>query len=174
VSDYQKKIEDMILFVPNSQFSLKPENIDSADIKGIEFISKYNFRDKWKILSNYTFQRAINTSDISYVKGKFLPLRPMHEWNGSVIYKFPKIEIGGEVTFIGATFRDRTNEYVNFQQARWIYNIFLNYEIYKDSEKNKELLLGIEIKNILNYRTYDIIGYPLPGRSIYFTLSAVF
>ena len=174
VSIFHKKIEDMILFIPNSQFSLKPENIDSADIKGIELISKYYYKDKWKLLSNYTYQRAINTSDISYVKGKFLPLRPLHEWNGSVIYKFPKVEIGGEVTFIGATFRDRTNEYVNYQQARWIYNLFLNYELIKDTEKNKELLLGIEIKNILNYRTYDIIGYPLPGRSIYFTLSAVF
>jgi iron complex outermembrane receptor protein len=46
--------------------------------------------------------------------------------------------------------------------------------VFKDPETNKELMIGLDIRNILNYRTYDIIGYPLPGRSVYLTISGVF
>jgi len=174
ISGFEKSIQDMILFVPNSQFSLRPENIDSANIKGIELVTKFILNDKWKLLSNYTYQKALNTSDIPYLKGKYLPLRPMHEWFGSVSYRYKKLEVGGEINFIGATYRDRSNEFINFQEARWIYNSFLQYTVYKDSETNKELMVGLDIRNILNYRTYDIIGYPLPGRSVYLTISGVF
>lgn len=174
ISYFRKNIRDMILFIPNSQFSLRPENVDSADIKGLEWSIKMNLNSGWKFISNYTYQRAINTSNINYLKGKFLPLRPMHEWSAILGYKKNRWELGLESTFIGATFRDRTNEYANFQEARWIYGTYYNYKIFEQNERIQELMLGIEVRNILNYRTYDIIGYPLPGRSVYFTISAVF
>jgi iron complex outermembrane recepter protein len=174
LSLFEKRIQDMILFIPNSQFSLRPENVDSATITGLEWSSKLQFLENWKLISNYTYQRAINTSDISYLNGKYLPLRPMHEWFGSLSYRFHKLEVGGEINFIGASFRDRTNEYVNYQEARWIYNGFFQYTAIKDTQLNRELMIGLDIRNLLDYRTYDIIGYPLPGRNFYLTLSGVF
>lgn len=164
----------MILFIPNSQFSLRPENVDSAYISGLEWSSKLQFFENWKLISNYTYQKAINTSSISYLNGKYLPLRPMHEWFGALSYRFHKLEVGGEIHFIGASFRDRTNEYVNYQEARWIYNAFFQYTAFKDTQLNRELMIGLDIRNLLDYRTYDIIGYPLPGRNFYLTLSGVF
>lgn len=76
VAIFSRKITNMILFVPNSQFALKPENVDSASIKGAEFGFKTIYNNMIKFDSNYTYQKAINTSDISYLKGKYLPLRP--------------------------------------------------------------------------------------------------
>lgn len=171
-SFYYKKIEDMILFVPNSQFSLRPENVDRADIRGMEWSVKFNLKEKWKFSSTYTYQKAVNISDVSYLNGKYLPLRPLHEWYGLAAYKFSRAEIGFEPTFIGASFRDRSNEYVNYQPSRWIYSLYFNWSVYKTEEK--ELSVNLDLRNILDTRAYDIIGYPLPGRMFYLTVSGVF
>ncbi|MDX1957278.1 MAG: TonB-dependent receptor plug domain-containing protein [Leptospiraceae bacterium] len=172
-SIFRKSIQDMILFIPNSQFTVRPDNIDSADIRGFEISNKLNWKE-WRFQSNYTYTRAINTSSVSYLNGKFLPLRPLHEWHGLVAYKWKQFHFGFEPVFIGATFRDRTNEFTSYQDARWIYNLFFNIELYKDKEQQKEVLLGIDLRNVLDNRVFDIIGYPLPGRNFYATLSATF
>lgn len=172
---FQKQITDMILFIPNSQFTLRPENIDSASIKGIEFTQNLTINDRWKLESNYTYQKAINTSDTSYLKGKYLPLRPVNEWHGSISRRFNKAEIGFESNFIGAVFKDRANEYQNYQPARWIYNTFFTYYFKRQTEDDsRELFITFEIKNITDKRAEDIVGYPLPGRIWYGTLSGRF
>ena len=182
ISLFQKKIQDMILLIPNSQFSLRPENIDSARITGIEATSKLKFREFLKLDLNYTYQKAINTSDVSYLKGKYLPLRPLHDFFGKIGYLGKKIETGWESEYTGAVFTDRSNDYYSYRRGRWIHGIYLTFFIpgSKNPEKNKSSwekaswTLNFEVKNILNYHTYDTIGYPLPGRLYYFTLGAQF
>lgn len=176
ISYFSKKIQDMILFVPNSQFSLRPENIDSAMIRGFEFSQKFDLFRMVKLESNYTYQRAINTSDVSFLKGKYLPLRPKNEWMGGVSYYNKFVETGFEAVFIGAVFKDRTNEYANYQPSRWIYNVYFTYYFGgKDPDKkSRELMLTFEVKNISNIRAEDIVGYPLPGRIWYATVSGKF
>ena len=175
IAYFQKSITDMILFVPNSQFTLRPENIDSASIKGIEFTQNLTLFERWKLESNYTYQKAINTSETTYLKGKNLPLRPVNEWHGSISRRFDKFEFGLENIFIGAVFKDRANEYQNYQPARWLHNIFFTYYIKRSTEEdNREFLLTLEVKNITDKRAEDIVGYPLPGRIWYGTVSGRF
>jgi outer membrane receptor protein involved in Fe transport len=175
IAYFQKSITDMILFVPNSQFTLRPENIDSASIKGIEFTQNLTLFERWKLESNYTYQKAINTSDTTYLKGKYLPLRPVNEWHGSISRRFDNFELGLENIFIGAVFKDRANEYQNYQPARWLHNIFFTHYIKRSTEEdNREFLLTLEVKNITDKRAEDIVGYPLPGRIWYGTVSGRF
>jgi len=175
IAYFQKSITDMILFVPNSQFTLRPENIDSASIKGIESTQNLTLFERWKLESNYTYQKAINTSETTYLKGKNLPLRPVNEWHGSISRRFDKFEFGLENIFIGAVFKDRANEYQNYQPARWLHNIFFTHYIKRSTEEdNREFLLTLEVKNITDKRAEDIVGYPLPGRIWYGTVSGRF
>lgn len=177
IAYFKKTIESMILFVPNSQFTLRPENVDSALIRGFEFSLKLKLYKKIMLDSNYTYQKAINTSDVTYLKNKYLPLRPLHEWQAGVeYYQQDKFETGFRTTFIGAVFKDRTNEYQNYEPARWLHNIYFSFYIYKAKVDNasKELKVTFEAKNILDKRAFDIVGYPLPGRSYYVTLNAKF
>ncbi|WCL50025.1 TonB-dependent receptor [Leptospira sp. GIMC2001] len=172
ISWFKKMIRDMILFVPNSQFSLRAENIDGADIQGIE-TGHSMFWKSWKLRTNYTYQIAKNRSASPNLNGKFLPLRPMHELYSSLTYSLANWQIGGEFTYIGAVFRDRTNEYVNYLPARDIYGAFVSYSLWK-GEKEEELKVSFEVKNILNKQFSDIIGYPLPGRIWYCNLDYKF
>ncbi|TGK15263.1 TonB-dependent receptor [Leptospira fluminis] len=181
VSYFRKRISDMILFIPNSQFTLRPENIDSAKIDGAEVSQKTEFKG-WKFLIDYTYQSAINTSDAPYLKGKYLPLRPKHELSSTLGYRAKRWEGGVELVYVGAVFKDRTNEYINYQPARQIWNLYLTFVLYSSSEGEgkatekapQELLLTLDFRNAGDKRVEDIVGYPLPGRNWFATLSGRF
>ncbi|TGK19643.1 TonB-dependent receptor plug domain-containing protein [Leptospira stimsonii] len=188
VSYFSKDIKDMILFLPNSQFTLRPENVDSAKIRGLEFSHREDWKYGFKFLFNYTYQSAINNSSSPYLNGKVLPLRPRHEFSSTISWKGKRIETGLELLYIGAVFRDRTNEYINYIPARQIWNCFFTLVLFsepgestkdsfgnlKESALSKEFLLTLEVKNFTDKRISDLIGYPLPGRSWYATLSMRF
>ncbi|MCC5814223.1 MAG: TonB-dependent receptor plug domain-containing protein [Leptospira sp.] len=196
VSIFRKRIQDMILFVPNSQFSLRAENVDAAKIDGVEWNQNFNFKN-WNWIVNYTYQKALNDSDSPNLKDKFLPLRPMHELFTSISYRIKSFTVGVELTYIGAVFRDRTNEYINYLPARDIYGAFFSYVFWgsydnskvesdrsrKNSTSNRnirepstdqELRINFEIKNVGDNQFEDFIGYPLPGRMWYLGVSYVF
>ncbi|MCX7998180.1 MAG: TonB-dependent receptor, partial [Leptospiraceae bacterium] len=79
-------------------------------------------------------------------------------------------------TFVGAVFKDRSNEYQNYEPGRWLHNVYFSYYISPSLINNivKELKFTLETKNILDRRAFDIVGYPLPGRTYYATLIAKF
>ena len=71
--------DDLIVPVQNSQSTVRSENVDAAEILGLETSLRL---DLWKTASlsaNYTYLHAINRSDTSYHAGKRLPGRPVHE-----------------------------------------------------------------------------------------------
>ncbi len=164
----------MILFVPNSQFTLRPENVDAARIRGAELSGRVQAFDAVKVFGNYTYQRAINDSDVESLRGKYLPLRPLHEFSGGLALYNDHWESGIEGIYVGAVFRDRTNELPGWVAPRWLYNYYIRWSLYGSHDKDRELLVGLEIKNIQNRRVTDIVGYPLPGRAAYVTLSYKF
>lgn len=195
ISIFHKTIQDMILFLPNSQFTLRPDNVDSARMDGMEFANTLSWKS-WKWVLNYTYQRAINTSDSPALKGKFLPLRPMHELFTSLSYQWNRWLIGAEYIYIGAVFRDRTNEFINYLGPRDIYGAFLTFVLWEEipskAQENysfdkeigsirnqshsykKELRLNFEVKNIGDKQFADFVGFPLPGRMWFLGVSYVF
>lgn len=171
----------MILFIPNSQFTLRPENLDAAEITGVEWSNQFEVNAMWRFHLNYTYQEAINRSDISYLNGKYLPLRPLHEMHSGLSWFNQTWELGGEAVYVGATFRDRTNEATGYVPARWLYNFFMNFQFgevlsrtRKQKRPRKRWRVNLDVKNVLDERATDINGFPLPGRAVYFSLACTF
>jgi outer membrane cobalamin receptor len=169
IAHFRKKIYDMILFLPNSQFTLRPENVDSASINGVETSHTITWNRGIKFNFQYTYQNPKNTSEAPALNGKYLPLRSKSQMSSQITYFQDWGEIGLEYLFIGANFRDRTNEYFGYLPARQIYNCFFTYVPYKDEELQRQFLLTFEIRNFTNKQVEDLVGYPLPGRSFYLT-----
>ncbi|MBE7439532.1 MAG: TonB-dependent receptor [Spirochaetales bacterium] len=178
LTGYKRIIEDMILFVPNSRFTLRPENVDRAVIRGVELKAEMDFFSRLKLYSSYTYQLAINDSNISYLRGKYLPLRPMHESHSGLVYYNEYLSAGLDIIYVGAVFRDRTNEYPGYVEPRWIYGSHLSFHLLRKGSSNQaeryepeeKLTLSLRVNNIQNRRMTDINGYPLPGRSAYVQL----
>lgn len=169
ISIFQKRIYDMILFLPNSQFTLRPENVDQALIRGLETSHNMIWNKGIKFNFNYTYQDAKNYSDSPALNGKYLPLRSKSQGSALLALFNEFSEIGLEYQYIGANFRDRTNEYLGYLPARQFWNLYLQFIPYKNLETGNELVLGFEVRNLTDKRVEDLVGYPLPGRSYYFT-----
>lgn len=173
---YRRIVEDMILFVPNSQFTLRPENVDAADIRGVEANARLDLFSRIKANLSYTYQSAINQSDVSFLRGRYLPLRPLHEFAGTLSYYTDDFEVGGEAVFVGAAFRDRTNEPTAFVDSRWLFHLFASLTLYENEPADggpggQKLEAGLEVRNLLDERVVDVSGFPLPGRAVYGVLS---
>lgn len=175
---FRRIVRDLILFVPNSQFTLRPENVDAADIRGVELSAQLDLLDMFKGDVSYTYQAAINQSDVQFLRGRYLPLRPLHEMTAALSYYNDSIEVGGEAAYVGAVFRDRTNEPTAYVGPRWLFHLFASWNIFEersdDGRINEKLSVGLELRNVFNERVVDIAGFPLPGRAIYGVLSYQF
>ncbi|HBS05846.1 MAG TPA: hypothetical protein DEA96_12825 [Leptospiraceae bacterium] len=168
---FQRNIRDMILFIPNSRFTLRAENVDAASIKGIENSADLQWR--WLgVFVRYTYQEAINQGDVRFARGRYLPLRPLHDFTGGFSITYSIFRTGFESNYTGAVFQDRSNDFFFYQEPRWLHNFFLECRLLESPEHALDFRL--DVNNLLNDRTEDLIGYPIPGRSVYASLQYSF
>jgi len=172
-------VEDLIAYVQNSQNTVRPENIDDAQILGAEASLRTVFFNVLAVEGNYTYLYGINQSDKPYHRGKRLPGRPEHE-------AFAKIEVRRDFDLIGASMWMDTDyagsnylDQANFKQdtlARLFFGAGLRI-----SHHASGFSLTLQAKNIFDKITArdedgrlrqirDFEGFPLPGRAIFATL----
>ena len=159
VNYFNRQVEDLILFISNSQKTMISINADKANIQGAEFsftakISKY-FRSRFQ----YTLMNAINQSSLPYYNNKYLPYQPKHKFNINLNVGVTQYRLLFDFDYIGANYRDRYNSYYFYLDKRYyLSSSFIVYFI------NKKYQLSFIIKNILDEKSYDVIGFPLPSR----------
>lgn len=152
--------QDLILFVQNSQYTVKPFNIERARIFGLEFGGSYTVA-RLRGSVEYTFQRAEDTSATFY-RGNPLPGRPRQQLNlrlerpsryGSPFYEFD---------FTGHNYLDRANRVLN--KGVRSHNLGL-------SGSRGSARWTLEVRNLFNALSSDVLAFPLPGRSFSLTYS---
>jgi len=171
--------EDLIVYVQNSQNTIRPENADAARILGAEASAGLGLGELVTFQANYTYLNAINKSDRPYHDGKFLPGRPAHEAYGKVAVGKTFERWGAsfwlDVDYAGESYLDQAN-LKRDSLARLLFG--LGYRIERPREG---LSLTLVVKNLFD--TYviedadgsrhplrDYEGFPLPGRSVFVTL----
>ena len=166
---FYHRYKDLILFIQNSQTTVQARNISEASVWGYEISWGADILNFIKIRGNYTYQDSEDKSSISYWKGNRLAGRPVHEIFNKVEFVWPDYgKLFYELNFIGDYYLDRANFYK--VKERTIHNIGIT-AWYK---KERNPTLTFEIKNLTDERSYDFLGYPLPGRAYYLTFNYTF
>jgi outer membrane receptor protein involved in Fe transport len=155
---------NLILFFPNSQQTTKPVNIGAARIRGWEFSIAAGLGTGLRISANYTRLDTEDTSDIPYYQGNELAGRPRDDAALAASYRTRWWGATWETHYIGANFLDRAN--MQEIPARVIHNA-----IAQAFTPVSGLSISVEVRNLTDDRVYDVSGFPLPGRSVYTTLS---
>ena len=163
---FNNRIENMIIFIQNSQRTSRPDNIGRAEIAGLEMSIGLSLRLPITFNGNYTFQRAVNQSDIPSRKGKILPGRPVHELSGKVVYLWSVGSFFYSHDFTALNYLDVANQYTT--HSRSIHDVGLSLNLLEP------ILITLEVKNLTDNRIEDIFGYPLPGRSYFITAKSHF
>lgn len=179
------EVEDLILFVQNSQQTLRAENIGRARLVGSEFALTAGPTRHLRVTANYTF---LSPQDLVQ-EGNELPGRARHEayargdtgpWplgplRASV---FADAEVVAGMFFDQANFRPMPRR------------IFVGGGLKLQLRRWSEFSLTVEGKNLLDAKTetveinpggyratvalQDYVGYALPGRAVYAMARVVF
>ena len=176
---FSSDLEDAIVIVPSSVNLFTSKNIGGATIRGQEVSGRAAMLDRLALTTNYTHQDATDTGDDGDYRGKQLPGRPAHEayarlelfwapsrplplgawaaraWPGRVFY---------DVSLIADNFLDRAN--VRRVGSRTYHGVGLDLTL-----PWRGVHLAWELKNFTNDQTADALGFPLPGRSMFLTVS---
>jgi outer membrane cobalamin receptor len=159
-----------------------PENVAAARIRGHELSVRTTLFDRLLFTANYTHQDAIDASGERAYDGNRLPGRPVHEayarlelvwsparplpwaplarlWPGRVFY---------DVNLIAENFLTRFNieRPSNLVGSRALHGVGADVTI-----PWWDLRVAFEVKNLTDDQTSDAAGFPLPGRSLFVTLS---
>jgi outer membrane cobalamin receptor len=163
---FRSDVDNLIVFVQNSQSTARAENIGAARIMGHEVSWSATAWRHLRLYGNYTFQDAADTS-ATFSRGTVLPGRPRHELHqafelfseyGKLVYEFE---------YIAENFLDRANAFV--VDNRLLHNLSLTV-----LPLGKRLKLTFEVKNLTDNQVADFRGFPLPGRAYFGTVEARF
>lgn len=157
-------VEDLILFFQNSQYTVKPKNIGTARIEGFELSGAGTFGGALRLSGQWSRIEARDTGPIPYYNGNLLPGRPLHEAAGAAELLRRRWSAAWEVHYIGRNYLDRAN--LHEVPGRVLHDAALTLR-----SPSHGISILLEAQNIGDVRGCDVIGFPLPGRSFYATIS---
>ncbi len=175
---FDNRIDDVIVVVPTSVSVFTSRNVAKARVRGQEVSGAMRLWDRVGVALNYTHQQAIDESDVPFRRGNQLPGRPAHEayallelaWGperplplGAAAARLWPGRLWGDVNFIADNFLDTAN--TQRVPRRDLYGVGL------ELEPVRRLRVALEIRNLTNDQQRDALDFPLPGRSVYATVS---
>ncbi len=156
---FQQYIDNMIVYVPISAFTIAPQNTSNAHIDGVELNARLIIDTYAQLDINYTRLRSKYTLTQLQLPGRSNHDLYMHV-SGTVAGVSPYIEwryVSAFPTNTGNTVW--VSGYHNLSMG-------LKYQI------NDYIYLSMDIADVLNAQRYDQLGYPLPRRSFLVTVGS--
>ncbi|MBC8367207.1 TonB-dependent receptor [bacterium] len=163
ISFFQRRMWDQILFMRNSQYSVKAQNLESSEIRGSELSLLLDWRS-WTLSLADTRLDARDKSGHPDYDGKALPYRTPHRFFARLMNEFGRFALFGELEKRDAVFTDRYND----PDRRLAATRFLGAGLSTSISKNWSL--SLEGMNLEDTRAEDVLGFPLPGRTWLMTL----
>jgi iron complex outermembrane receptor protein len=161
-------VDDLIMYVyvPYAQAS-QAINIDSADIDGYECSLACGSWHGLALSANLTHLNAINTGPIAYLNGKRLPNRPKIEAHARLSWQHGALAAFYEYDHISGNYWNAYNGKAPNNKGplfptRRLHSMGLTVPTGLPGSA-----LTLEVRNITDELYEDVVGYPLPGRSVY-------
>ena len=154
---FRNAIDNSIVFVPISAFTIAPINTGPATSQGMEANIVFTPHDLITLTGNYTFVHAILAGT-----GKQLPGRPRHLANAKLALNLKSWTLYGRVNYLDHLPIDFSN--TKFIQGRALVDVGVTYRW------NTRFFVTLEGRNVGNVQTLDSVGFPLPRAQIYASL----
>lgn len=154
LSYFRNDIDNSIVFVPISAFTIAPLNTGPATAQGLEASISLKPVHFLELTGNYTFLDAtLNGS------GNQLPGRPRHLANGRAEFSWKYGGVFAQVQYI-----DKLP--IDFSNTRFIVGKTL-VDVGGTLKWKDHYFVTVQGKNVGNVQTLDSVGFPLPRASVY-------
>jgi vitamin B12 transporter len=169
LAGFTSKIEDLIVWVSDSNFRFSPVNLEAARISGIELSAAWRSRgDRFGWRANYTRLAAKNDGrsgalpdDEAQNHGKHLVYRPRDKFDLQANFVLHHFALSGIYQFVGKRFTRVDNS--QSLPAYRLTNLSLSRRL---QFGEFEALLHAEMRNVFDKHFSIVEGYPLPGREL--------
>ena len=146
-------------------------NINSADIRGYEISLAASGPAGFAVRANLTRLRAIDTGPIGYTNGKYLPNRPGLEAHARLSWSGGGLAAFYEYDYVSGNYWNAYNGIApNNKGPLFDIRRFHGLGLTLPSGLPRTSV-NVEVKNLTDERVEDVMGYPLPGRAVFLTLS---
>lgn len=165
-SYFGSDIEDMIIVTLDFDRVARARNVNDATVRGHEARAQWRGPCGLALLLNYTHQEAINESGVFGEDGKDLPgIAPDEGW-GRLSWTHGPLTVAYDLDVTGSHWIDLQHQPGRKLPTRTVHGVSVIYGPFW-----KGLRVTVEAENLGNSLVPDEIGYPLPGRAFYATLS---
>lgn len=167
---FWSRVDDRIGYVQNAQNVSVAVNTDRATIYGLESAARMDLFNHLRVDGNYTLSRTRNESAALARQGRVLPLRPASEWHLRAegylrgVAWLREAAVYGELDWAAGNFLDEAN--LVAVPARLYLGLGTSVTV-----TAWRLRLALAVRNLLDEASQDLVGHPVPGRSVFVTLS---
>lgn len=161
-SYYDKKLEDLIVWIKRTNGKYTPENFKEGRITGHEISAGADILDgKLMLDASYSRMNARQLTDNPVTDGKYVIYKPVETFSAS---------LSCEHNDYKASFRAKYNGrmYLNESNSIGIYPFWLYGASVSKNFRTEKIQINIfaDCDNILDEQYQVIYGYPMPGRKI--------
>ncbi|MGH9867236.1 MAG: TonB-dependent receptor plug domain-containing protein [Candidatus Polarisedimenticolia bacterium] len=173
---FHTQADDLIQLVQTSQSQVTARNTGRAEISGAELSVALAFTNGLSGDANYTYQRAVDRSG-RFTDGSDLPGRPRHELSAAARLTRGWGRLFYEFTWIGPYFVDAAAAALGASGSgtgdlqipgRYLHDVGYTGSLGSRWEYT------LEVDNVGDIRTVDLVRYPLPGRTAHARLRVTF
>lgn len=151
--------EATIVFVQNSPGTSKARNIGATRNRGLELEGRALLPLELVLTGNFTWQDPVDRGDQTHLHGHRLPYLSATEMDLRLARRQGLYRPWLELSLQGSFYRDRENTELIKAPARALVNLGCSRRL------TAGLTLSAEVINLTDDRTYDIVQFPLPGRT---------
>lgn len=155
---FRQDIRDLIAIYQTSPRTAAAMNFDAATAYGAESQATLRVR-RFRLAANLTYNRVVSVSPLAAYDGKQLPGRPV--WEGAA-------DAAWELRYVTPYYASRAQgdyflDPVNSEARRVRERVFHDAGLIVTPRSGARLTVAVE--NLTDVRSFDYVGYPLPGRA---------
>jgi len=160
---FNNQTRDLIEYFLISGFRWKPFNVGRVRSSGFELSLDWLIDNEWELEAGYTLTNAVDTSGDRERQGNQLTGQASNEFYTELTWSYDRWEVYGNWEYRGAV--PVTPSGTRYLDPADSFGLGIGYD-YSDT-----ISLMLEIKNLTDENISDIRGFPLPGRSVFLTIS---
>jgi len=163
---FHNNIDDVIVIVLDFRRQSKAQNVARARVRGHEARVELEGPYGLALSANYTYQDAENRSEDFLLRGKELPGLAPHEAHARLSWSRGRFVVAYDTNVSSEHYTGDENTTATLIPTRVTHGVMTGFGPFGGGFR-----ITLEADNLGNDLTPDQIGFPLPGRAFYATLS---
>lgn len=162
---FHNDVDDMVVFVPSGNRIPRPQNVGSTRVRGHEVRVEAGGPHGLSLSANYTHQDAENRTPFPEFEGKDVPSLPTDEVYARLALDRSLWSLAYELDYRSQVFLDQAN-LLEPSPAYSTHSLKLELRY-----PGTGFAIAVEGENLTDEQVSDVVGFPVPGRAFYLTLS---